>query len=200
MANLFLSHTKLDENFCNRFDRAAAREGIKIYRSEFEEIESPPWKTIKNEIEKSNALFLIVGNELIQAQEKSDLYAHEREKWKFTQNWISYEVGVACQKGIDVWVVCDSLDINFPVPYVTNYEIHGLQAEGELLNWYRNVFKTYNDGSSYPLGVFFNKFRIACPYETCGTIVNFFSIMPIGSTTKCPSCLRDWRFEKGWLL
>jgi hypothetical protein len=38
---LFLSHTKLDKDFLNRFDNAAARVGLKLYRSEFENIKAP---------------------------------------------------------------------------------------------------------------------------------------------------------------
>ena len=108
MVQIFLSHTKLDVECCDMFDRAAAREGVKVFRSEFEELESPPWQTIKKEVVNSVALFLLVGEELVNAQNRSEASLVVKEKWKYTQNWISYEVGVACQKGIDVWVVCDN--------------------------------------------------------------------------------------------
>lgn len=47
VVQLFMSHTKLDENFCDKFDRAAARVCVKVFRSEFEEIKPPAWKTRK---------------------------------------------------------------------------------------------------------------------------------------------------------
>jgi len=49
VVQLFMSHTKLDENFCDKFDRAAARVCVKVFRSEFEEIKTPAWKTKKSD-------------------------------------------------------------------------------------------------------------------------------------------------------
>ena len=44
----FLSHTRRDENFCDRFEPITTRLGeIKVYRSEFEDVGVPSWKTIK---------------------------------------------------------------------------------------------------------------------------------------------------------
>lgn len=51
---LFMSHTKLDKNFCDRFDIMAARVGVKVFRSEFEKIKPPAWSTIK----KRNGCFI----------------------------------------------------------------------------------------------------------------------------------------------
>ena len=58
---VFVSHTQKDVEFLDIFDRACARVGIKAFRSEFENIELPAWKTIRNEIRKSRVLFLLVG-------------------------------------------------------------------------------------------------------------------------------------------
>ena len=71
MAQIFLSHTKRDSSFCDTFDTIASRVGIKVFRSEFEDIKSPPWKTIKDTIAKSNALFLLVGKELVKSQARA---------------------------------------------------------------------------------------------------------------------------------
>ena len=50
---IFVSHTKLDADFLDVLDRAEARLGkIHLYRSEYEKIESPPWLTISNELQK----------------------------------------------------------------------------------------------------------------------------------------------------
>jgi len=61
---VFISHTKDDVEFLDMFDRVVARVGIKAFRSEFETIEIPQWKTIKKEMENSVAMFLLVGKEL----------------------------------------------------------------------------------------------------------------------------------------
>ena len=42
--------------------------------------------------------------------------------WKYTQNWIAYEVGLASLQNIDVWVLCEDTTINFPVPYFNHYQ------------------------------------------------------------------------------
>lgn len=126
-----MSHTKLDREFCDRFDIAAARVGVRVFRSEFETIEPPAWKTIKAQIGKSSAMFLLVGKELAKAQANVDISTEAREEWKHTQNWIAYEIGLACQRGINVWVICQRGVVqNFPVPYLNNYAI-GMASIGE---------------------------------------------------------------------
>ena len=70
---IFVSHTKFDADFFNFLDSAEARLGkIRLYRSEYEKIGSPPWLTIKEELDKSDALFLLIGKELVKAQAASD--------------------------------------------------------------------------------------------------------------------------------
>lgn len=114
---VFISHTKKDEKFCDIFDRACSRVGIAAFRSEFEEIEKPEWRTIRDEIRQSVALFFLVGEELVKFQEIKE----KNQEWSYTRNWIAYEIGIACNREIDVWVLCDEVKINFPVPYFNNY-------------------------------------------------------------------------------
>lgn len=190
MAQIFLSHTKRDSSFCNTFDTIASRVGIKVFRSEFEDIKSPPWKTIKDAIAQSNVLFLLVGKELVKAQAQSESNALERDKWKYTQNWIAYEIGLACQRGIDVWVVCDNIPLNFPVPYLTNYEIYGFSIT-ENRQFYRTIIGEYNKGKNYPVGLQKSKYHVKCGPEGCGVEFNIFSALKKGDTLLCPSCLRE---------
>jgi len=193
-----MSHTKKDKDCCDKFDSAVARVGIKVFRSEFETLESPAWKTIKNEINKSCALFLLVGKELVKAQAESETIKEAKEKWKFTQNWISYEVGLACQLGIDVWVMCDSVEINFPVPYLNNYDVYGIRREiTGSLDWIRGVFEKYSKGGTYRLGQL-PEGQCTCPF--CGAIFNLHSQIQLNTEVPCPTCLNDMWFDKGWLL
>ena len=69
MFKVFISHSRHDKEYCNAFDSACTRVGLKSFRSEFENIERPPWKTIKNEINKSSALFLLLGKNLENVKE-----------------------------------------------------------------------------------------------------------------------------------
>lgn len=197
VVHVFMSHTKLDEKFCDRFDRAAARVGARVFRSEFETIEAPAWKTIKKEMELSSAMFLLVGKELVKSQAASDMSPEAREEWKHTQNWIAYEIGLACELGIDVWVWCDKVDINFPVPYLNNYATLG------KFNFIRGVLDGYSKGHSYFVGrQLYGKDDIVvnCPYKECGAIFNFHSKIKENEEITCPTCLKRLVFKEGWLL
>ena len=145
-------------------------------------------------MKQSIALFLLVGKELVEAQSQL------KDDWKYTQNWIAYEIGLAFALNIDVWVICDSIGINFPVPYLNNYEVHGFNMENEeqrefiytILNEYKRNKRYFLDRNS--------EFYMKCPHKTCGSEFNFYSILGKGSKVPCPTCLRPIYFEDGWLL
>lgn len=197
VVHVFMSHTKLDEEFCNRFDIAAARVGVSVFRSEFETMEPPAWKTIKNKMGASSAMFLLVGKELVKAQSMADVTKEARELWKHTQNWIAYEVGLACEKGIDVWVMCDlGVEINFPVPYFNNYTLFGFG--GKKLKFLRGVLKRYSEEKRFPIGIW--ERNLECPNRNCGSEFNLHSVLQKKDKIVCPTCLKGMTFEKGWLL
>lgn len=194
---IFMSHTNLDTVFCDDFDRVVARVGAKVFRSEFENIASPSWKTIREEMRRSCALFLLVGAKLVESQAKSENSVEEKQKWKYTQNWISYEVGLACQLGIDVWVICDNLEINFPVPYLNNYEIWGIRNSGqpkENFEFYRKVLQNYVEGKRYPLS---QASVSVCPYVECRAEYNLQSTIAPKGRIICPTCLNEIEFING---
>jgi len=173
--NVFVSHTQKDEKFCDMFDRVCSRVGIKAFRSEFEEIQYPAWKTIKKEINKSSAIFLLVGKELVKNQELRDY------DWRFTQNWISYEIGIACQKEIDVWAICDDVTINFPMPYINNYLTVSL-AHKDSFNYLRDVLKQYKEGYIFPvpcLDVNHKNLSVKCPHKDCEAEFNLHETLSL---------------------
>ena len=188
-----MSHTKKDKKFCDKFDIQAARVGVRVFRSEFEEIKPPAWKTIKKQIDASTAMFLLVGKQLVKAQEASEKNANSREEWKHTQNWIAYEIGLACERGIDIWVWCNNVDINFPVPYFSNYAIYG-QAK-----WIRGILEEYSEGETFPYGKK-TKWKDYCPNKRCGARFNMHSVIEVGEKAVCPTCLHDMIYEQGHLL
>lgn len=191
-----MSHTKLDKNFCDSFDVLAVREGLKVFRSEFEVFQRPAWKTIKQAIDESSMMFLMVGRELVKAQELSSSLPKINENWRHTQNWISYEVGLACQKGIDVWVICDSVKINFPVPYFNNYVLWGIKtSETNDIKWWRTLFQLFTKGTTCPIGSVPEKI-VNC--TNCGAIFNLHSTVHPHSNVTCPSCLGEIFFEQGF--
>lgn len=99
---------------------------------------------------------------------------------------------MACERGIDVWVWCDKVETNFPVPYLNNYAILGDQKT------MRAILEEYSEGESFPLGKWDRNDR--CVYKKCGARYNFHSKIDIGGKVTCPTCLRRNIFEGGWLL
>jgi len=190
MVQIFVSHTKQDVEFCDKFDRIFAREEkIKAFRSEFEAIEPPAWETIKKAINDSVALVLLVGNGLVNNQKA----LIQNSSWKFTQNWIAFEIGVACQKGIDVWAVCDEgVEINFPMPYITNYITAGIDTQHNF-NEIRNIFKEYANNKEYKYP--YDNFGVNCPYEDCGIRFNLIQECQKGEYITCPQCLQSFTFR-----
>jgi len=164
MFKVFISHSRHDKEYCNAFDSACTRVGLKSFRSEFENIERPPWKTIKNEINKSSALFLLLGKKLRERQRSVLVDTPEYTDWLFTQNWIAYEIGVASQRGIDIWVLSDSVDINSPVLYLNNYYLW----EGDLEKpEQREILKILQGYSEYRRLKFDKKTSFTCQNPEC---------------------------------
>ena len=199
--HVFMSHTKLDSEFCDRFDIASARVGVRVFRSEFETIKPPAWKTIKKQIGKSSAMFLLVGKKLVKAQAMSGESKKYRDEWKHTQNWIAYEVGLACQKGIDVWVACDKLALNFPVPYLNNY-VWSMGKYGEKgqrgIGFIRWVLEEYSKGEEFALG--WSNRNTKCTHKSCGAEFNLHTPIRPGVSIVCPTCCQRIAFPEGWLL
>ncbi len=189
VGQVFVSHTQKDVEFCDIFDRAIARVGIRAFRSEFEKIELPAWKTIRDSIRSSCALFLLVGKELVNAQALHD------HSWEHTQNWIAYEIGVACQSEIDVWVICDDTKINFPVPYLNNYLTVSLRNK-QSFDYFVTILRSYSAGlkTTFPM----DKFASQCPYDDCKAIYNLNVRLKTNEEIVCPQCLQTIVFPKGW--
>ena len=201
---IFVSHTKYDADFFNLLDSAAARLGtIRLYRSEYETIIPPAWTTIHDELRKSRAVFLLVGKELVKAQAASDVSPEARDKWKHTQNWIAYEIGIACERMMDVWVLCDDVEINFPVPYLNNYVLH------RDFEFYKKILSDYRKGKKYrtfrllpTTSSLIRSYKLAfrCPYNTCRAVFNLHSPLHKGEVFKCPTCLSKIELKRDWAV
>lgn len=197
MFKVFISHSRYDKEYCGAFESACNRVGLASFRSEFESVEKPPWKTIKGEIGKSRALFVLIGKELRNRQRRRRRDSIKYTNWLFTQNWISYEIGVASQRGKDVWVLSDSADINFPIPYLNNYYLWEGHLENPDQRQICSILKAYAESK----GVKFDKtVKFTCPNPECRVSYNIPQVFPKGFRIRCPSCLRILEFSDGWLL
>ncbi len=188
---VFVSHTQKDVEFCDVFDRACARVGIKAFRSEFETLKFPAWQTIRDAIRKSKALFLLIGKELVNYQNSYD------SSWSYTQNWIAYEIGVACDRGIDVWVICDDVRINFPVPYLSHY-VTVSPRHREAFDFLVENLDEYVKGARTV--IFDENTEIQCIHDNCKAVYYFPVRMKTGDRIICPQCLRELEFYKNHLM
>jgi len=192
---VFMSHSRLDKNYCDAFQKACESIGFKVFRSEFENIEKPPWETLRRLISQSPVLFLLIGKEFTKIQKNLTINTPEYQGWMATQNWIAYEIGVAAQKGIEVWVLCENTDINFPVPYFTNlYFWEGNLAEQKELIFF---LKTYKENKYI---MFDKRMRHTCSNPNCRITYNIIQPLAKGAKIKCPSCLRITEFPEGFNL
>jgi len=189
---IFLSHTRKDKDFCDFIDKAFARPPIGSFRSELESVQPPAWQDIKTEIESSVALFLLIGRKLAASQA-----SRRNPNWKYTQNWIACEIGMACKQGIDVWVLCDDgVEINYPVPYFNNYVPFGLRQEPKL-EFLKAVLKHYIKGGRVtPL--YLPQRKVNCPHSSCRIEFNLHTPLDSGTKIKCPCCLNYIPFPKGF--
>ena len=191
---VFVSHTKKDEKFCDAFDRVCARVGIIAFRSEFEKMSKPAWKTIKEAMNKSIAMFFLVGEKLVKSQDLKD------PEWRYTQNWIAYEMGLACQLGIDVWAICDDVPINFPMPYINNYLTVSLRHR-PAFDYLRGILEMYKKGQTFPypyVGDDGHNFDVSCPYDDCKMEFNLHVSLQSGEKIRCPQCLKSMVFKGGF--
>ena len=111
MVSIFISHSQKDAEILNYFDRVFAGTMVKPIRAEFEKYERPPWTAIRSWVTESAAVFLLLGPNV-----RSTI---------FTSNWISFEVGLACNTMKPTWVFERfGYPVEFPVPYLTDYVLY----------------------------------------------------------------------------
>lgn len=179
---VFISHSKDDTNvdFFHKVFSGIKTEAIWM---EYEIIIPPPWDTIRTNVNKSDAVFVLLSNPLL-----NQLH---------TNNWVSFETGLAanCRKptltpaflqslGLDVYVF-EPIDatIDFPVPYCTYYMRYSKTTEElRFLQEMIEAAPLHDKGES-----------VKCPYNNCG--VEFKMLIDIEQFV-CPACRRSIVFRK----
>lgn len=142
MTSIFLSHSQHDYNVVNIFRSAFDGSDVHPILMEYEKFSNPPWFAIKNNIENSRALFVLLSNNL----KISD----------YTQNWVSYEVGIADEANKEIWVFEDvNNQVIFPIPKVNHYVLYNA-ANQDSLNYLRTIIRSYalNYDAAVGLGLF----------------------------------------------
>lgn len=179
---VFISHSK-DDPRLGFFHKVFSGLDTKAIWAQFERIETPAHESIKNLVNSSDALFVLLSNQLVDIAKRH------------TANWVSFEIGLAAnyrsqyvipmllQNRIDVYVF-EPIDerIDFAVPYCIYYmqycdSMEDLQFLRELIELAPN----HNKG-----------LQINCPYDDCK--VQFKLLTDIDSFP-CPTCRKDIQFK-----
>ena len=120
MTKIFLSHSHADKDLLR--DTKSIFKETNVECVVYEGDEDEDWKKIRKEIQDSDAVFLLVGPNISPDQRDS---AH-------TQNWIAFEVGIACgcEPPKRVYAFHNAYDPEnpnecnknlFAIPYLTHY-------------------------------------------------------------------------------
>jgi hypothetical protein len=113
MVRIFVSHSKLDKDIVAFFTAAFAT-SKKNVKADFMEFENLQYKYAGAEISRriknpdTRAVFVLLG-------------PHVKEALH-TENWITFEVGVASGAGKDIWVFEPVRDkVEYPIPFLNHY-------------------------------------------------------------------------------
>lgn len=170
---VFISHSKHDRRL-EFFHKVFSGLHTKAVWMEFENIKPPPYQSIKNFVNESNALFVLLSPELFNL--------------KHTANWVAFEVGLAAnwrspaliqkiiQDRIDVYVFEPlSERVDFCVPYCTYYmQYNESDVEVKFLKELVDLAPSHNKG-----------IPIKCPYPQCQIE---FKLLNVTENFVCPSC------------
>lgn len=123
--HVFVSHSKDDPNF-DFFAKAFALAGMKMDAMEFEKIYPPPFSSIREKVTDQwvRATFVLLSQKLVEKPH--------------TMNWVAFEAGLSCARGLPVWVFEPAEQrIQFSVPYCTAQMLY-LPKSKEHLDFLRN--------------------------------------------------------------
>lgn len=176
---IFVSHSQYDKEIRKDFSEIFATAGMRAKYMEFEKIFPPAWEKIKEQLKSSEAVFLLLGPNI--------------QRTCFTENWVAFEVGLACAFSKEVWVFEPmNMNVDFPIPYVTDYMPYNLEIQ-EHFDYIRGSMEAYKspvpifpigregrDKRYIPKGVLTD-----CPHANCQLKFHLHTDVP---SLYCPSC------------
>lgn len=126
MTNIFISHSKHDKDILAVFNQLFAISPLKSIMMEYELVNENPARKIQEEIDKSKALFVLLGPNI---KDKDQ-----------TKMWIGFEVGIASTLKKPIWVFEQTKNpIEIPIPKVDHYVLY----DPEDIEQIRKIIKKY---------------------------------------------------------
>jgi hypothetical protein len=176
LARIFISHSSGDEDICKFFLQIGGLAGVEIKAMEFENIEAPPWEYIRNQLLMSDTFFVLLGRNVI-------------DRGIYTQNWISFEVGMACEMARtlmkEVWVFEPlQYDVKFPVPFLNHYVLYEVN-ERTHMDYIRAIMEGYKPALQLMRRIPQGTADVVCPNDHCKVV---FRLHTDVKEFYCPAC------------
>lgn len=192
MAQIFISHSSKAKNLVSFLSDAFSGTKVKAVYEEFEKIMRGDIseEKIRNDIRDSNAVFILLSEEV--------------EKLKHTRDWVTWEAGIAKENNKDIWVFEPVLnreekpsEISVVIPSLNHYVLF-LRNE-PFFKYIRGIVESYDDshvlptalitGGSAALGSVFGPIG-AIAGATIGAAISPkpTSTRPPGIQMKCANC------------
>lgn len=187
-----MSHSQKDAIVKQVFDEVFAKTGVKPIWMEYEKWsqreDEPNWRWISRYISMPNTLsvFVLLTSNVIDISDPKRALA--------TQNWVAYEIGIAAKLSKPVFVFMEG-DVDFPVPYLTNYmpysvtEVltsdkrewlspeYGEDVKDAYMRTMRSMIQDLKAGRECP-----------APKYRCDNCLLSFHYHGTSSSFKCPCC------------
>ena len=172
-SKVFISHSKRGPNL-GFFQSLFAMLRIESTWIELEDVVPPSSVYIREQVNKSDAVFVLLSQPLTELPH--------------TNNWVAFEVGLAANcgaRGLDVWVF-ELLDehVDFAVPYFTHYMRY--RVGRNALTWLRDRLR---DTKAEDIGI-----PTQCAYSDCKIAFSYLSRY-FTNDYYCPACRRPSYFK-----
>lgn len=187
MSQIFISHSKEDEEIRLLFGDIFGKTKVEARWAEYEKWQPPAWNYIQQEIAKSAAIFVLLGPNV-------QLLAH-------TQVWIGSETGAA-PPGKEVWVF-EHFDkiCNVPIPNVHHYMLYNYDRP--FHDYIRAIIESYDDSPTLPSALVGGVIGAAIakgPGAVIGAVLlsaltSLSRNRPIGEVIECPACKQVFHFH-----
>ncbi len=190
-----MSHSRKDTSVKQVFNEVFAKTDVKPIWMEYEKWsqrkDEPNWSWISRYIRMPNtiAVFMLLTRNVIDIDDPKRTLA--------TQNWVSYELGVASTASKPVFVFKEE-DVDFPVPYLTNYlpySVTKVLKTDEKEWWSSESAKIVKSGYVRTMHFIIKDLKIGqkfkAPKYRCGSCLTSFHYHGTSCSFKCPCCSKE---------
>ena len=190
MAQIFVSHSGKDKQFVDFFSNAFSGTKVKAILEEFEQILTGKITSqkISTDIEKSNAVFVLLSKSV--------------QKIPHTRDWIVWETGVAKNKDIWIFEPYEQFGkISVITPIVKNYVI--FNTDEVHLGYIRKIIESYDNSHVLPtvlissgVGAILGKSEGATIGAMTGLVLsNRVKDRPGGVEVNCANCFSTYQIH-----